>query len=86
MVTKSGDPETAVPRWLATHTPLGIVHEIEACGVFPTLTPEESEATAQLLTDPVTMGPDFSNYASYKEHEADANAELDRERRLGFAE
>ena len=25
-------------------------------------------------------------YASYKEHEADANAELDRERRLGFAE
>ena len=67
LVTKRGDPETAVPRWLATRTPLVIVHEIEACGIFPPLTPEASEATAQLFMDPVTMGPDFSNYASYKE-------------------
>ena len=83
---KAVTPEQRYPDgWPHTHTPLGIVHEIEACGIFPPLTPEESEATAQLLTNPVTTGPDFSNYASYKEHEADANAELDRGRRLGFA-
>ena len=85
LVTASADPETEVPRWLASHTPLGIVHPIRACGVFPPMSEKEQSKSAMMLVEQIGRG-DFSNYPSYREHEDAANSELVRERDLGFLE
>ena len=35
MLREAGDPETEVPKWLQTYTPLGIKCPIIPSGVFP---------------------------------------------------
>lgn len=84
LVQASGDPDIAVPRWLSTATPLGILHDIEACGIFPAVTPEEAAAAARGFADVDLQGVLSGNYTSYAENRDDADAELQRELHAGY--
>ena len=94
ILENAGDPETEVPSWLETFTPLGLVHPIVPSGVFPTV-PERSVGPE--LTQLVDLMPGWSadqawaktaehdvNYSSYTENQKEIEEELRKEYAKGF--
>eukprot|EP00435_Cladocopium_sp_Y103_P074084 s120_g46.t1 len=80
-VSKSGDPDWAVPKWLEEGTPLGIERPIEVCGIFPPSDePElEGDVRAHVISDAVLERPDsLKNYKSVEDELDHANVELER--------
>jgi hypothetical protein len=58
------DPDFAVTRWLAGWAPAGIVHQPEACGIFPDID-EEAEMPYSELQGNID---NFNNYAGVDEN------------------
>ena len=88
LLEAAGDPETEVPKWLATFTPLGILEPIIPSGIFPACAPRsvgpELDRVGTLSVSPYPDG--FKNYTSYSEHQVLADAAMLREVQRGFAE
>ena len=76
-----------MPDWLENYAPLGILREIPARGVFPPLTKEEQNMalSGYALIDVSLLGVDLHNYSSYTEYQRQADQELEREIKAGFA-
>ena len=82
-VDRSGDPETAVPRWLVNGAPLGIELPIETCGVFPSMDEQEKIYVSTWDSD-AALEKDVKNYISFEEAITDARIEIDRYQDLRF--
>ena len=68
---------------MAGCTLLGIERTIPSTGVFPQLTEADAKRAALHYVEPSAVRGDFRNYSSYEECTADANQEMERERRAG---
>ena len=81
------DPETGVPKWLAIFTPLGILEPITPSGIFPACAPRSVRPELDKLGSSCEAGSHgFKNYSAYEEHQALADAAMQREVGAGFAE
>ena len=87
LTAKAADPDTEVPRWLASATPLGIVKEIVPCGIFPRVQPPEGAAEAARLDALAAPAAEADgNYKSYEENQALADAEFAKECTAGYVQ
>ncbi len=82
-VDRSGDPETAVSRWLVEGAPLGIELPIETCGIFPSMDEQEKIYVSTWDSD-AALEKDVKNYVSFEEAITDAKIEIDRYQDLRF--
>ena len=85
LVAQGGDPDTAVPEWFRSGSPMGIVRQMQANGVFP---PSDGLKTPRRTVQSVESTPvqpeATKNIASFYEHEVAANAEMEIEIQKGF--
>ena len=91
LLEAAGDPESEVPKWLASFTPLGILEPIEPAGIFPACAPRsvgpELDRARTLIDSPYPHGHGvFRNYSSYADNQALADEAMAREVAAGFAE
>ena len=63
---KSGDPDSAVAKWLNDGSPAGIREHAEPCGIFP-VADDDAELDAECLA---TSYGEFENYAGVENDEA----------------
>ncbi len=84
---KSGDPDEEVPRWLEEGCPLGIEKAIINKGVFPPMDEEEQEkGVTSFTTEAELERKGFKNYLSMEENAEDAEIEIERYVKDGYAE
>ena len=94
VLKEAGDPETEVPKWLQTFTPLGIKCPIIPTGVFPEI---EEKGVGPALKDLMDLVAGWhtqqkfskesdtdGNYSSYVENQIDAENELQKEYANGY--
>ena len=87
LLEAAADPETEVPKWLATFTPLGILEPIIPSGIFPACAPRSVGPELDKLGSLYEAGSHgFNNFSSYEEHQALVDAVMQREVEAGFAE
>ena len=82
-VTVSGDPETAVPRWLVNGAPLGIEIPIETCNIFPKMDEQEKIYHSTWDSD-AALEKDVKNYVSFEDAISDAKVEIARYHDLNY--
>ena len=82
-VKVSGDPETAVPRWLVEGAPLGIELPIETCQIFPNMEEQEKIYVSTWDSD-AALEKDVKNYVSFEEAISDAKVEIERYHKLNY--
>ena len=81
------DPDIDVPAWFQGQTPLGILDPIVSRGVFPGTGPTKAQMKSEEYLQ--ERGEDVEiekNYASFHEHEAESQAELQRLIKAGHVE
>ena len=85
-IKKSGDPETEVPKWLASGTPLGIELPIKSVGIFPPAEEDDVGGPGDyVLSDAVLERPEtMKNYKSVEEDVEGTNIELQRYEKHNF--
>ena len=87
LLEAAADPETEVPKWLATLTPLGILEPIIPSGIVPACAPRSEGPELDKLGSSYEAGSHgFKKYSSYEEHQALADAAMQRGVEAGFAE
>jgi hypothetical protein len=90
LVSLSGDPDVALPRWLGDGFPLGIEREIQYCGVFPPVDSDSASVEASkvfgklLAANPVSLEA-HKNYESFYEECELAEEDLKRVVDSGYA-
>ena len=82
-VKVSGDPETAVPRWLVEGAPLGIELPIETCEIFPSMDEQEKTYVSTWDSD-AALEKDVKNYVSFEDAISDAKVEIERYHKLNY--
>lgn len=82
-VKVSGDPETAVPRWLVEGAPLGIELPIETCEIFPNMDEQEKTYVSTWDSD-AALEKDVKNYVSFEDAISDAKVEIERYHKLNY--
>ena len=86
LLEAAAGPETEVPKWLATFTPLGILEPTILSGIFPACAPR---SVGPELDKPGSLyeasSHGFKNYSSHDEHQVLADAATRREVEAGFA-
>ena len=82
---RGGDPETEVHRWIRDGVPLGINCPIRTCGIFPPSTKPEEKSTLGDIQAAEGLREDIGNYTSVQEQAEDAEIEVGRLCKLGYA-
>ena len=82
---RGGDPETEVHRWIRDGVPLGINCPIRTCGIFPPSTKPEEKTALGDIQAAEGLREDIGNYTSVQEQVEDAEIEVGRLCKLGYA-
>ena len=80
------DPETEAPRWCQSTAPLGILHQIKPCDIFPRLSEEEFARMVMNFAPAAPEPPEFQNYSSYDDERETADEQIQKELDAGFLE
>ena len=86
LATQAEDPETEAPQWCQNTAPLGILHQIKPCDIFPRLSEEELARMVMNFAPAAPEPPEFQNYSSYDDEREAADGQIQKELDAGFLE
>ena len=86
IAAQAEDPETEAPRWCQNTAPLGILHQIKPCDIFPRLSEEEFARMVMNFAPAAPEPPEFQNYTSYDDEREAADEQIQKELDAGFLE
>ena len=82
-IKKSQDPDVDFGRWLEEGAPVGILHPLRHCGIFPKI--DEEKRPMNELEEIMTSKMPGANYKSIEEEKENVRPEFDRVISAGYA-